>query len=204
LNEEINMTKAERYSIQTERLIIRSLCAEDWPALHAYMSNPEVVAWLPEGLLNEAQAQEFAARNDPVLAVSRGVAPDMASPEALAVVLRESGAVPGAMIGHMVFHPWFAPATYEIGWVFHPAHQRRGYATEAARALLRHSFEVMRLHRIVATCQPENPASWRVMEKLGMRREGWFRQCIYRGDGLWWDEYFYALLDSEWPGVARV
>jgi RimJ/RimL family protein N-acetyltransferase len=98
----------------------------------------------------------------------------------------------------MVFHPWFAPRTYEIGWVIHPDYQRRGYASEAAAALLRYGFEEMALHRIIATCQPENPASYGVMEKIGMRREGHFRQCIHRGGDLWWDEYFYALLADEW------
>jgi [ribosomal protein S5]-alanine N-acetyltransferase len=175
--------------IQTERLTIRSLRAEDRRVVHSYMSNPAVVAWLPEGLLDEAQTQDFVFRSDPANVLVGDV-----PLEAVAVVLRESG----EMVGHMVFHPWFAPLTYEIGWVFHPAHQRRGYATEAARALLRHGFEAMRLHRIIATCQPENPASWRVMEKLGMRREGWFRQCIYRGENHWWDEYFYAMLETEW------
>ncbi len=82
--------------------------------------------------------------------------------------------------------------------MLHRDHHGQGYATEAARALLGYGFEELDLHRIIATCQPENPASYRVMEKLGMRREGHFRQCIDRGQGVWWDEYFYALLKDEW------
>ena len=50
---------------------------------------------------------------------------------------------------------------------------------------------------MVATCQPENTPSWRVMEKLGMQREGHLRKCIYRRE-KWWDEYFYAILEEEW------
>ena len=65
-------------------------------------------------------------------------------------------------------------------------------------ALLKHGFESLHLHRIIATCQPENAPSYRVMEKLGMRREGHFRQCFYRGEDHWWDEYFYAILEDEW------
>jgi len=57
---------------------------------------------------------------------------------------------------------------------------------------------VLHLHRIIATCQPQNVASWRVMEKLGMRREAHFRKCLRRPENQWWDEYFYALLDEEW------
>lgn len=102
------------------------------------------------------------------------------------------------LIGHMIFHPWFAPRTLEIGWVFNPAYQRKGFATEAANALLQYAFEELQAHRVIATCQPENLASYRVMEKIGMRREGHFQKCIYRHDDVWWDEYFYAILDEEW------
>lgn len=59
----------------------------------------------------------------------------------------------------------------------------------------------MGLHRIIATCQPENTPSYRVMEKLGMRREGYFQQCIPRGD-IWWDEYYYAMLKTEWRTIS--
>ena len=101
------------------------------------------------------------------------------------------------LIGHMIFHPWFGPQTYEVGWVVNPAYQGNGYATEAAYALLKYGFETLQAHRVIATCQPENPASYRVMEKIGMRREGHFQQCIHRGGDLWWDEYFYAILATE-------
>ena len=80
----------------------------------------------------------------------------------------------------------------------HPISQGKGYATEAANALLWYGFETLQAHRIIATCQPENPASYRVMEKIGMNREGHFRKCNYRGQNIWWDEYFYAILDEEW------
>ena len=146
------------------------------------MSDPLVTAWLPERLMNEEQSREFAIKN----------AGD--KPEALAVLTRDSS----ELIGHMVFHPWDAPHTHEIGWVFGREHQRRGYATEAARSLLAYAFESLHCHRVIATCQPENVASWRVMERLGMRREGYFRKCILRGPGEWWDEYFYSILEEEY------
>lgn len=79
-----------------------------------------------------------------------------------------------------------------------PAHQGRGYATEAALALLAHAFGTLGLHRIVATCQPQNTPSVRVMEKLGLRREAHFRKCMRAPGGGWWDEYLYALLEEDW------
>ncbi|GFN33545.1 hypothetical protein PCURB6_38050 [Paenibacillus curdlanolyticus] len=56
----------------------------------------------------------------------------------------------------------------------------------------------MRIHRLIATCQPDNPPSYRVMEKIGMQREGYFKQCIPHGDNEWWDEYYYAILENKW------
>ncbi len=78
----------------------------------------------------------------------------------------------------------------------------RGYASETAKALLKYGFEELKLHRIIATCQPKNPPAYRVMEKIGMRREGYFKKCIPHGDG-WWDEYYYAISDEEWEKESQ-
>jgi RimJ/RimL family protein N-acetyltransferase len=168
--------------LQTPRLALRAIRRADWPAIHRYMSDPVVTRWLPEGLMDKAQAQAFASKN-----AGR-------SAKALAVIERDSG----ELVGHMVFHPWFGHAAHEIGWVVSRGSQGQGYATEAARALLEYAFSTLRRHRVIATCQPENPASWRVMEKLGMRREAHFRQGLHQASGEWWDEYFYALLADEY------
>jgi RimJ/RimL family protein N-acetyltransferase len=109
--------------------------------------------YIPEGPFTPELAKAFVAENSGEQA------------RFFAVLLKAAD----LLIGHMEFHPWFAPQTYEIGWVFDRAYHGRGYATEAAVALLRHGFEALDLHRIIATCQPENVASRRVMEKLGMR-----------------------------------
>ena len=110
------------------------------------------------------------------------------------------------LIGHLTFNPWYAPRFYEIGWVFHPQYHRQGYATEAAAALLQYGFETLNLHRIIATCQPENIGSWRVMEKLGMLREAHFRKVFVVDEATWLDEYLYAMIEEEWfarsAGVA--
>jgi RimJ/RimL family protein N-acetyltransferase len=172
--------------LETSRLILRPIEVADWPAIHQYMRDRTVTRWLPEGPLDEAQAQAFARKHSGRY------------PRAVAVVERDGG----QLIGHTPFHPWFGRATHEIGWVISPKHQGRGYATEAARALMDFAFRTLRCHRVIATCQPENVASWRVMEKLGMRREAHFRQGLYRETGEWWDEYFYALLADEYLASA--
>jgi RimJ/RimL family protein N-acetyltransferase len=171
---------------ETARLVLRPIEVDDWPAISGYMSDPIVTRWLPEGLMDEAQARAFALKNAGEHA------------RAVAVVAKESR----VFIGHMIFHPWAVPRTQEIGWVIAHSHQGRGYATEAARALLRQAFESLKCHRVIATCQPENPASWRVMEKLGMRREAHFRRHLLRSEDEWWDEYFYAILADEYVGES--
>jgi RimJ/RimL family protein N-acetyltransferase len=171
--------------IETPRLHLRAIAASDWPALFAYMSDPRVTTYLPEGVLDEEASRAFALEQSGK------------DGKSVAVIEKASG----QMIGHMPFHPWFVQETWEIGWAFGRAHQGKGYATEAAQALLAHAFGALKAHRVIATCQPDNPASWRVAEKLGLRREGHFRACIYRAPGIWWDEYFYALLAEEYAGI---
>ena len=173
--------------IETKHLRMRRFVPEDWPAVHAYASDAETMTYIPEGPQTEEQARAFVAENAGVEA------------RAVALVRREDD----RLMGHMLFHPWFAPRTHEIGWVLHRDYHGRGYATEAARALLGYGFETLGLHRVIATCQPENVASWRVMEKIGMRREAHFRKCIQRDEATWWDEFFYALLEEEWFAAAN-
>ena len=172
--------------IETQRLRLRPFVQTDWQAVHAYTADPEVMTYMLDldGPLTEEQARQFVAENTGDEA------------RAVAITLK----LGNQLIGHLVFHPWFAPRTYEIGWLLGKAYHGQGYATEAAAAMLKYGFEELLLHRVIATCQPENVPSYRVMEKIGMRREGWFRKCIYRDDQTWWDEYFYAMLEEEWFG----
>jgi [ribosomal protein S5]-alanine N-acetyltransferase len=168
-------------TITTARLQLRPLTSADTALVHAYTGDAQVMTYVPPHQMTWAQTQAFVA------------AQSGDDAQALAITL-----ITGQLIGHIIFHAWVAPRTYELGWVIHPDYQRRGYASEAARAMMDYAFGVLDVHRIIATCQPENVASYRVMETLGMRREAHFRQCIHRGGDDWWDEYFYAILSSEW------
>ncbi|SOC45052.1 GNAT family N-acetyltransferase [Ureibacillus acetophenoni] len=168
-------------NLVSDRLVIRRFVVTDWETVYEYTSDPIVMKYIPEGVFSENDAKSFINEN----------MGDNA--EKFAVVLKEEN----VLIGHIDFHRYFGNHTFEIGWVFNPKYYNKGYATEAAYATLKHGFETMKLHRIVATCQPENPASYRIMEKIGMRREGFFKKCIPYGDE-WWDEYYYAILQEEW------
>jgi RimJ/RimL family protein N-acetyltransferase len=90
----------------------------------------------------------------------------------------------------------------ELGWVLDPGHAGHGYATEAVRELLRLCFEDLGLHRVTATCFAANEASWRLMERVGMRREFYtVRDSLHRS-GEWLDCVGYALLSDEWTGSS--
>jgi RimJ/RimL family protein N-acetyltransferase len=87
----------------------------------------------------------------------------------------------------------------ELGWVLDPTQTGRGYATEAVRELLRHGFEDLGVHRVTAGCFAADEVSWRLMERLGMRREAHTRRDALHRTGKWLDSFSYALLADEWP-----
>jgi ribosomal-protein-alanine N-acetyltransferase len=89
----------------------------------------------------------------------------------------------------------------EIWYLIHPDSWGRGAATSAARELLKFGFTELGLHRIWACCLPENPASARVLEKAGLRREGYCHKNL-KIHGEWKDSYLYAILAEEWRGFS--
>ncbi|HEX8095585.1 GNAT family N-acetyltransferase [Jatrophihabitans sp.] len=90
----------------------------------------------------------------------------------------------------------------ELGWTFHPGYTGQGYATEAVRELIRICFTDLGLRRVTANCFAGNEASWRLMERVGMRRELYtVRESLHRS-GAWLDGIGYALLADEWRGVS--
>ena len=119
----------------------------------------------------------------------------------LAVTEREAAGVIG--LCRLVLRPELEEG--ELWYLLQPPRWGRGLVAEAARALVDHGFQQLALHRIRARCLPENPASARVLEKLGFRREGLLRQNL-RIHGEWRDSQLYAMLAGEWaapaPGAA--
>jgi RimJ/RimL family protein N-acetyltransferase len=174
---------------RTERLLIRRAVAEDAPAAWAYNRLPAMVEWLTA----DEDEQAFTAR--------------WADPDRLPVrqVVERDGVVVGDLmlkVGDGLAQPEVAERARdveaEIGWSIDPAHQGRGYATEAAADLLAIAFDELGLRRVVASCFAANVGSWRVMEKIGMRRElASKEEALHRTRG-WLDGYQYALLATEW------
>ena len=178
------------WPVRTERLTIRPATADDAEATWRIRSIPEVSHWLTRA----ADDRERYTRN-------------FADPERLSktLVIERDGVVVGDLM--LLLEDAWSQAEVadrargvqaELGWVIDPAHAGQGYATEAAGALLRICFEGLGLRRVIAQCFADNAASWRIMEKLGMRRETYtVKESLHRS-GEWLDGMAYAILAEEW------
>jgi RimJ/RimL family protein N-acetyltransferase len=91
----------------------------------------------------------------------------------------------------------------ELGWVLHPDHCGHGYATETVRELIRLCFQDLGLRRVTAICFLDNEASWRLMERVGMRREAHGVADSLHRTGRWLDTLSYAILADEWRDGRR-
>ncbi len=92
-----------------------------------------------------------------------------------------------------------------MGYVLRRESWRNGYATEAASVMLRIGFEMLMAHRVFAMVDTENLGSIRVLEKLGMTREGLHRQSFWSPvHDSWRDVYYYAILEEEWRSAQVI
>ncbi|SFV30885.1 Protein N-acetyltransferase, RimJ/RimL family [Devosia crocina] len=177
------------YPIVTPRLRLRPFTRGDVDAVHEYRCREDVALYLFDPPLS---------REECALAIHQRVLQTEFHQEGDKIVLAVEEVERARLVGEMSLVWRSADARQgEIGWIFHPMHQGRGYATEAARALLALGFEGAGLHRIFARCDARNTSSWRLMERLGMRREAHFREhALFKGE--WDEEFIYALLHREW------
>jgi RimJ/RimL family protein N-acetyltransferase len=179
----------EPYPIETERLTLRPFTADDLDALHAIHSKPELTTYLYWEPRSRDEVRE-------VLSGRAGRSFDEVFQKglALAVVVRDGNTLIGDVSLNVLSREH---EQGEIGFALDPDHQGRGYGREASVAMLALGFDDLQLHRIIGRCDPRNVPSWRLLERLGMRREAYFRENeIFKGE--WGDEYVYALLASEW------
>lgn len=171
--------------LRTPRLVLRELEERDAAAAHAYESLEHVVRHQSHGVRTLDESLTYIRAS---MALAREVPRRIYD---LAVVLADTGATIGR-VGLKVDEREGA-----IWYVLHPDCWGHGYAVEAARAMLELGFEELGLHRIVVDADPENVASRRVAEKLGMRLEAHFVENAWI-KGRWTDSVIYALLEREW------
>ncbi len=173
--------------IETDRLVLREFADDDWRAMLATHARPDVVRWLSFDAMDEAAAREYV----------QGIV--VCARETPRMVFEVAITLPGddTMIGRTGMRRDDDPRCATLWFAIDPAHHGKGYAVEAARALLGYAFETVGLHRVRGDCDPRNPASARVMEKLGMRCEGHHVQDVFI-KGEWCDSQLFAVLASEW------
>jgi len=185
--------------VLTPRLRLREFCDADFEAFCALEMHPATYAYEahPPSGVESIRAYLEQARSDRGY-IEGGVRRRIRY--RLAVVLRATEQLLGRVT--LTYEPRMV-REWEIGWAIHPDFWGQGLAVEAARPVLALAFELHLAHRVVAYAHAENVASRRVMEKLGMRQEGYFRKtCPWRGG--WADEVLYALLEWEWEGSSGV
>ena len=170
------------------RVLLRRFALGDVPAVLAYASDPEVTRHL-----------QWDAYDDPATAGSfiRSTLGGGDTWFARAIVLRETDAVIGGADLRVVSPP---DRRAELGYGLARAYWGNGYATEAARLLVRFGFERLGLTRIQAACAVENERSMQTLERLGMRREGRLAQYRWKA-GAARDLYLYAITRADWDGA---
>lgn len=181
---------APDYPILTPRLVLRPFNRADVDAVFAYRSLPEVAKYLFDHPMsfNEC-ADAVRARAGQIAFGSEGDK----------ILLAAEEQATGRVIGEVsLIWRSVADLQAEVGYILHPEVWGRGYATEAARALLAFAFGPAAMHRVYARCDARNIASARVMQRLGMRQEAHLREHT-QVKGRWDEELIYAILESEWP-----
>jgi RimJ/RimL family protein N-acetyltransferase len=174
--------------VVTDRLLLRPVTPDDSAAFLTWRSRPEVVKYMYQAPWTpEVAASKLAAWSTGPFAQAGDVL-------VLAITLPESR---GRVVGEVLLK-WAAGVRQaELGYGLHPDVAGRGYAAEAAAAMLDVAFGTFEFHRVFARIDEANMASVRLVERLGLRREARLVENDML-DGEWSTEVVYAILDREW------
>jgi RimJ/RimL family protein N-acetyltransferase len=179
--------------IKTDRLVLRLMTPADHDDVCEWMSDPEVARYQ----LYEPRTPPQVADHIAKVAQSTTLFADGDFIE-LGVVLPSTAQKRDRVIGCIYFSlKRKDDLTAEIGWSLAVAHHGRGYATEAASAVLDFAFTDLALHRVYAELDPRNASSVRLCKRLGMRPEAHFvEDMMFKG--AWANTGVYGILDREW------
>lgn len=174
--------------LRTERLILREFTAADWREVYAYQTDAEYLRFYDRDAVTERQVQAF------VYMFILWQAEEPRSKAQLAITLADTGEVIGnvGLRRDTADHP-----LADMGYELSPDNWGRGYATEAARAMIDWGFGEWGVERVHAHCIAENEASARVLLKAGLRQEARLRDH-QRFKERYWDVLLFGLLRSDW------
>lgn len=174
--------------LDTPRLIMRPLSIDDADDVFDYARRPEVPRFMPWA--------PHRTRDDAVRFLKDQI--DLAAqgkPNPWGFVHKDEG----RLIGAGGFNNWrYQDRVGEVGYALSPDFWGQGLMTEAVSEMVRLGFEELGMQRIQARATPDNVASWRVMEKVGMVREGLLRADTYI-DGEPEDHFVYAIVLEDYP-----
>ena len=172
--------------LHTDRLRLRDFTNDDYDAIHAYASDGEVTRYMFFGPRTEAETREYLGR----MLASQRATPRMIW-ELAVVRLADERLIGGCDL--TLIHADEA----DLGFILSRGVWGCGYATEAARALVRAAFDELRVARVVATCDVDNHASAHVLGKAGLHRDGTLERHKF-AKGVWWTSYLYTLTREQW------
>ena len=173
----------ERVELKTERLLLRPLGLGDVDDVLAYASGPEVGRYLP--------IPQPYTHDDAVEYVARRILDDWSTEPTFAIVWEQQ------VVGTISLHVTVRHEIAEMGYALARQAWGRGIVPEAARAVIDWEFERYALHKVFARSDVRNRQSWRVMEKVGMTREGVLRGH-HKARGEREDVVYYGVLREEW------
>ena len=179
-------------SSSADLLRLRPLEATDLDAVHLLLSSWDVVRYMLLPLCSREESQKFL----------RDAMDEHASPAWRSVVRAVVDADSGRLIGLGGIAILLGAEEGELWYLLDPACWGQGLGTCCAGQLAALGFGELQLHRVWATCLPENPASGRVLEKIAMRKEGFLRSHL-KIHGEWKDCFLYAMLREEWEFRER-
>jgi RimJ/RimL family protein N-acetyltransferase len=187
---------APDYPVVTARLLLRPIDLDrDLPAIHSYRSIPEVCRYVPfvPSTLEELTERMSTPER------TRSVLDAQAEGQVLFTVIERRDT--GEVIGDLVLF-WHSDSDLhaEVGYVLHPDHEGRGYATEGVRALLELCFDHAGAHRVTARVDERNAGSARLLERLGFRKEATFVEGEWF-KGEWTTLEVFAMLEREWAAA---
>ncbi len=178
------------YPIETERLSMRPFTWDDFDSSWEIIRHEEVTRYLLRAYPSKDAFRAFFAERK----LGKASIVDGNEGINLGVFLRSTG----DLVGDVTF--WVRSREHrnaEIGWMFHPEHQGKGYAREASEIVMAILFDDWGMHRVEGRLDARNDRSARLLERLGMRREAHFvRNEFIQGE--WTDELVYAILEEEW------
>lgn len=176
--------------IQTERTLLRPIAQTDCEAVFAYRSDKvsnRYQGWIPE-TLDEVKA--FIDKNPKAFNTPN-------TWFQLVIMDRASD----LLIGDIGIH-FIDEHQCELGCTVSKVFQGKGFATEALSGVISYLFNKLKKHRITTSIDPQNINSIHLMQHLGFRKEGHFKQSIFINDS-WVDDVVFAILNSEWTEVME-